>query len=571
MSRLLLILALILSLPCAARKRDKATPAPLRRAEVSSADLRRLSYYFMEGTKQKQAGNYTAAHDLFLHCLRIDPTSPEALYEMAYMKFYLHRDDEGMEMFRAASELDPTNPWYMETLAAAYLNADDYAQAIPVLERLSKIKTKRTDVLFQLAELYKAEGETDKCISALDRIELLEGRSIPTSMQKYALYQTEGRQDEAFAELTSLVEESPYDPRIPIMLGREYLAYGEEEKALECYERVARTDPHNDALQVARIEYLQYKGEDSLRLALRDSLVNSPGISADLRLSLLSSMLEEMRHTPGGKERTMLLLDTMTTRFPSAEIYTLRTAYLLSAKVGQDSIAMSLRDILAVDPSNQLAINRLLPYYVEKEDMENTVEICRIGINSYPDELSYHYFLGAALYKLNRLDDAIEAFNNGLCQVDDDSPPAVVSDLYYVLGDCYHERGDRDEAYGAYDKSLLCNGDNASCLNNYSYYLSLEGEQLDRAEQMAYRAIKLEPLNRTFLDTYAWVLFCEGNMSMAKFYIDRVIPPTADDEALLADEELHSEMIEHAADIYAANGLAEEAERYRRLAKDKEE
>ncbi len=538
---------------------------------VSDADKRRLSYYFLEGAKQKQEGNYTAAHDLFQHCLDIDPTSPEALYEMAYMKFYLHQDEEGIAMFRAASELDPMNPWYMETLAAAYLNGDEYDKAIPVLERLSQIKTKRTDILFQLAELYKADGNTAKCILALDRIEVLEGRSIPTSMQKYALYQSEEQHEEAFAELISLAEESPYDPRIPILLGREYLAHGEEEKALECYERVARTDPGNDALQMAMIDYWQHKGEDSLYVALRDSLVNAPSTSADLRLSLLSSMVEELRSYPDGKKRTLQLLDTMTTRFPSTEVYTLRAAYFLSAKVDQDSLAMSLRDILTVDPSNQLAINRLLPYYIEKEDMENAVEICRIGINSYPEELGYHYFLGAALYKLNQLDDAIEAFNNGICQVDDDSSPTVVSDLYYVLGDCYHEQGNKEASYEAYDKSLLCNEDNASCLNNYSYYLSLEGEQLDKAEQMAYRAIKLEPLNRTFLDTYAWVLFRNGNMSMAKFYIDRVIPPTADDETILSDEELNPEVIEHAATIYSANGLEEEAERYQRLAKDKEE
>ncbi len=553
-----------------AKRNVKVTPTTIRRIEVNEADRRRLSYYFLEGTKQKRASNYSAAYDLFQHCLNIDPTSPEALYEMAYMKFYLHQDSLGIEMFRQASELDASNPWYLETLAAAYLNESDYSNAIPVLECLSTIQTKRTDILFQLAELYRVEGDITKAISVLDRIEVLEGKTIPTSMQKYTLYRSQKQQKEAFAELISLEEESPYDLRIPIMLGREYLAYGEEEKALECYEAVRKIDPDNSALLVATIEYLQYKGEDSMYVALRDSLIYSNKIPADLRLSLLSTMVEELKSDPEGKEKTLQLLDSMTNCFPSTELYSLRAAYFVSANASQDSIAMSLRDILKVDPSNQVAINRLLPFYMAQDDLENAIEICRIGINSYPDDLSYHFYLGAALYRLDHLEDAIEAFKNGLCQVGDNSQPDVVSELYYVLGDCYHEMGSASESYEAYDKSLSYNEDNASCLNNYSYYLCIEGEQLEKAEQMAYRAIKIEPLNKTFLDTYAWVLFCTGNLSMAKFYIDRVISPSADAETILSDDEIHPDVIQHAADIYKANGLIDEAERYQRLAQEKE-
>ncbi len=570
MGRNLFILLVFLSLPCAARK-YKTSVGSIQRAEVSNADKRRLSYYFLEGSKQKMQGNYSAAYDLFQHCLDIDPTSPESLFEMAYMKYYIRQDSLGLEMFREASELDPLNPWYLETLAAAYISEDDNASAIPVLERLSKIQTKRTDILFQLAELYRDEGNLKKSISALDRIEVLEGRTIPTSMQKYTLYLSQKKKKEAFSELISLQEESPYDLRIPIILGREYLANDEEQKALDCYEMVRRADPDNPQLQMAVIEYMQYKGEDSLYVAVRDSLIYSPSVDADLRISLIATMIDEMKYAPDGKERTLQMLDSVTHLFPNPESYSMRAAYFIQEKVSNDSIAMALRDILRVDPSNQLAINRLLPFYIARDELENAIEICHIGINSYPEDLAYHYFLGASLYKLDRLDDAIEAFQNGLCQVNEDSQSSIVSDLYYVLGDCYHEKGDTAASYEAYEKSLLCNEDNASCLNNYSYYLSLEGEQLDKAERMSYRAIKLEPLNKTFLDTYAWVLFRSGNLSMAKFYIDRVIPPTADDETILSDEELPADVIQHAADIYEANGLDEEAQRYERLAQEKKQ
>ena len=86
---------------------------------------------------------------------------------------------------------------------------------------------------------------------------------------------------------------------------------------------------------------------------------------------------------------------------------------------------------------------------------------------------------------------------------------------------------------------------------------------------MSYRAIKMEPLNKTYLDTYAWVLFVQGNYSLAKFYIDRVVSPQQTDSLLLADENLQADVFEHAGDIYAMNDNEELAVRYWTLARRK--
>ena len=47
-------------------------------------------------------------------------------------------------------------------------------------------------------------------------------------------------------------------------------------------------------------------------------------------------------------------------------------------------------------------------------------------------------------------------------------------------------------------------------LNNYAYFLSLEGRELEKALTMSSRAIALTDNNPTYLDTHAWVLFKLG-------------------------------------------------------------
>ena len=102
----------------------------------------------------------------------------------------------------------------------------------------------------------------------------------------------------------------------------------------------------------------------------------------------------------------------------------------------------------------------------------------------------------------------------------------------------------------AYDSCLVWKDDNIGCLNNYAYYLSELGEQLDKAEQMSYRTIKAEPKNATYLDTYAWILFMQQRYSEAKIYIDQTLQYDNDTSAVL---------LEHAGDIYYQAGDATQA------------
>ena len=102
-------------------KRKKTVKKVPQRTLLAPADARRLSYYYQEGIKQKLAGNMSEAFDLFQHCLAIDPQDPDALFETAYLHFYMGQDSLGTDLFRRVVELDGRNPRYVQSLAASYL------------------------------------------------------------------------------------------------------------------------------------------------------------------------------------------------------------------------------------------------------------------------------------------------------------------------------------------------------------------------------------------------------------------------------------------------------------------
>ncbi len=88
-------------------------------------------------------------------------------------------------------------------------------------------------------------------------------------------------------------------------------------------------------------------------------------------------------------------------------------------------------------------------------------------------------------------------------------------------------------------------------MNNYAYFLSLRGERLDRAEELARKAVGSAPDDPTFLDTYAWVLFVKGQYTQARIYIDQTLRHAGD--------EPDANLLEHAGDIYFKCGEREAA------------
>jgi tetratricopeptide (TPR) repeat protein len=151
-----------------------------------------------------------------------------------------------------------------------------------------------------------------------------------------------------------------------------------------------------------------------------------------------------------------------------------------------------------------------------------------------------------------------------LRQIKPDTDHGIVADMYSIMGDLYYSNGLKDSAFIAYDSCLVYNPENVGCLNNYAYYLSLEKKDLDKAEEMSHRTIVAEPGNKTYIDTYAWILFIKGKYAEAKLYMDRVLVGDIEN-----DEEVSGGVLEHAGDIYAQCGDMEGALKYWKMAQEK--
>lgn len=545
------------------------TAAPSWQSDLNTNDRLRLDYLFQEASKQKMLGNHVSAFDLLSHCLEISPEAPEVLYQMAIYRLFLRQDSLGLQDLRHASENDPLNTFYKEALATYYLNNQQASLALPYLESLVALRPHRSDILAQLVTIYRAADRPEDAIHALDRIEVLEGKIASVSYQKFGLYKQMGQDKQAYAELESLCKEYPHEMSYRLAIGNQLLEDDRIGEALKVFDQVRKIEPDNPALQLSMLEYYRHTEDSLLFYQLRDSLLYAPKTESDIRVALLRDLIAEEMHSDSlGPKRITAAFDTLDIIQPNdLDLLQLRAAYLATYDKDNDRDFVAVMDrVNELEPANTQALFYLIQYYGEHKEFERLEDLCRRGVLTHPEELLCHFYLGVALYQQDKKPEAMKAFEDGIVQKTDESRPAIVADLYSILGDLYHEMGRDADAFAAYDSCLTYQSDNASCLNNYAYYLSLEDRDLDRAEEMSYRSIRLEPDNKTFLDTYAWILFMKQRYSEAQRYIDRVCPPDSTDSVLLADESVSGVVFEHAGDIAACNQQMEQALRFWTLA-----
>lgn len=136
--------------------------------------------------------------------------------------------------------------------------------------------------------------------------------------------------------------------------------------------------------------------------------------------------------------------------------------------------------------------------------------------------------------------------------------PSTKASMLCSIADRYSAAGDKKTAYKYYEKSLKADKSYAVALNNYAYFLSLDGKKLSKAEKMAREVIRQYPDNATYLDTLAWILHLRGKDIEAKAVFQHAfVYGGRESEAVL----------EHYADVLDALGENSRAVYYRNLAK----
>lgn len=518
----------------------------------------RLRYFYEEAANQQALGKYDVAYELLQHCKNIAPDAAEVYFALSSYDRDLNSNAMAINDIKRAAELSPENSTYQEQLAMTYIATKDYPNAIKAYEKLYSSNPDRTDVLEILLSLYGQKKDYANMLATVDRMVSADGESEQTVLTRMHIYSLQGKKKEEFNTLKRFVDRYPNDMSYQVMMSNWLLQNGEKQKAFDILQKVQKTDPQNVQAKLSMIDYYRAENLDSIARKMEEGLLTNPHTSTDTKVSIIRSVIANNEASGGDSTKVLSLFrNILTGKQENADLAELYVAYLSLKKMPEDSIVGGLKRILEIAPDNKGARIELLRTLWGKIGNDEIIEISKPGVEYNPDEMAFYYFLGFAYIQKDDDDNAFDIFRKGVAQATDSSEPSLVSDMYSYIGDIYHQRGQIEEAYAAFDSCLQWKEDNVECMNNYAYFISVDGGDLSRAEQMSYKTIKAQPTNSLYLDTYAWVLFQEKRYAEAQIYIEQAV----------ANDSTNSYVqLEHAGDIYIMLGETDKAIDYWRKA-----
>ncbi|MDR0507917.1 MAG: tetratricopeptide repeat protein [Dysgonamonadaceae bacterium] len=515
----------------------------------SRTDARKFDYFYLESLRLKQNNEPTNAYNLLQYALKIDSTSSAALHEISQYYLLLKKDSLALDALQKAVKYSPDKYEYKIALADLYRETQKFNESITIYEELAKKYPAKPEIHFYLSNLYIRVNQMDKAIESLDNLENNMGVSEAVSMQKYQIYNYIDKNAEAVKEIEKLSAKFPTEARYPIIIGDMYLEQGDTIQTLKYYEQARKLDSNNPYYFLAMARYHEYLGNKEAVVHEIDKALRNNQLEIETKLDILGKYIQNLRQTQKDVDSANALLETLLEQHSQEkELNMIYGKFLLSQNKVEEA-KFQFQIVTEGKPDIISAWRELLNIALKEGNRNEVIVLCDNALIHFPDAVEFYYYKGMSYALEKEYKTALEVFKKALDFIPENNRTAL-SSFYGQIGDMYHYLNEKEKAYQAYDNALEYDDSNVLVLNNYAYFLSLDGENLDKAERMSAKCVQAQPNNATYIDTYAWIFFQKGNYSLAKFYIE---------SALSKSRDLSGDITEHYGDILFMTGNVDKA------------
>lgn len=537
---------------------------------VNPAQLREAEFYFTEGEKYFILEDFTKALFYFQRVSELNPQNPTVHYKIAEI---LTKSDKEEDMRKAADEialaltLEKKNKYFYLLAANIYGSLLQFTKAEETIETMMKEVPGTEEYLYELAMFYTYDNKLDKAIEVYDKAEEMMGVNENSSFQKQKIYFEQGKIDQAIAEGQKLIEANPDDSRYVLALAEALSEHKQTAKAMAFLEEFIKQHPEEGTAKLLLAGFYRETGQEAKARELLILLFDNASIEASSKILVLGTyvvQLSKMAEMPPASRPpsdpelesfVLTLLSKLKANHPEdPNVYIiggdLNAALKKTVPAQLDYLKAIRKGTSSFEPWQNLM-------YLESQmnQFDSLIKHSDEGLELFPNQSLLYYFNGYAHLRKRHYREAGASLEQA--KKLSSSNPAMVGEINAMLGDAYNGSRDFAKSDNAYEQALVQNPDNDLVLNNYSYYLALRKENLDRAEKMSAQLVKSHPENSSYLDTHAWVLFMREKYKEARRVMERAIA-TGDSGAT---------HFEHYGDILFKLGDTDEAVRQWQKAK----
>ena len=518
-------------------------------------DKKKNAIYFSNGLQSKYREDTEGAIRNFEQALRFMPNDDASMFELSEQYYNAGRIEEAFQMIQKAVKVDPENKWYQMRLGLFYRNLDQYDDFIKLYEKLTKQYPEDLDMLSELIEAYLVTENYGKALEKMDLLEQNVGANEIITEQRLNVYKRQGNNKKVISELEKLIAQNPENVRYYGMLAQVYAEMGKDKEALKLYEKIKEVNPSEPYINISLMEFYEKSGDQEKAFQELLGAIRNKNLDLATKANIWEYWMGKNEKSNQIDEQARQCGEAFMETHPDNKLgYLILGSYYMTKQNSVKSKELSLKT-LALDSTDFYSWQNLIVSESRLEDNEAVRDHAIAALKYYPMQPVFYWYAGVANAVLDNNEDAVTYLEKGRRYTSD---KMQMSEFDAFLGDIYHQQGEDTKAFDAYDRTLRNNPDNALVLNNYAYYLSLRGERLEEALEMAIRANELEPDNVYYTDTYAWVLYKLGRYKEAEKMMKK---------CLGLEKDPSGANLEHYGDILFKLGKTDEAKTYWNKAK----
>ncbi len=513
-------------------------------------------FHFTLGETFALEGNSSRAVEEYRLTLMYDQASVQVRLRLAAEYVKQGMVNEAVKQAKAAAEIDEKSIEPKMLLGGLYSSLRTYDEALKQYEAVQKLAPENDDAPMFIGALY---AEQKKFTEAASRFEKLakdpENGNAHVAWYYLGRVRLEeskedvgGKAEYAFKQAVQ-VKPSFVDPLLS--LGALYESTGRKDKALALF--ATYQEKHGPSAVVAETLAQMYLEKEDYAKALKQFAIIEAAEPEDLNAKVKTAfiLIQEKRY-----QEAIVKLEELLAKMPTAD----KIRFYLGAVFEEvKNYKAAIPHFLQIQRgSSFFAESRIHASYLHKllNESDKAIEVIEAAIKEMPDHAPFYTLYASHLDDRHDYKKAISMLTESVARFPQNAQ------LFYFLGNMHDRVGDKSATIETMKKVLAIEEDHVQALNYLAYTYADSGGDLESAETLARRALKLKPQDGYVLDTLGWVLFKKGLFEESvKFLEDahRLQPEEAIIADHLGDAYYYFRMPERAKRLYEkAASLAEE-------------
>ncbi len=507
-------------------------------------------YYYALSRFFKNKEQLADAIDLMGKVGALDPDSGFIQRELALLHLKNKAPQKALNVLQKAIEKHPEDISLLNIYGRLLEEKNDLEGAAQIYEKILAIDPLQQNAYLFLGGVYSQLEQKHKAAAVYRKMV----KKFPEAYAGYfflgRIYQQQGKRSSAekmFLKTLSIKHDLE-EPKFELV--SIYLSSGKPDKAIDMYRDLLEANPKN--IKAAMGLALLYS--DTGKTAEAGGLFSDLGRQSLSDLQVVREIVRIYIDLKKFNEAVVILKGILESGSANRDLY-----YLLG--IAHEGLGDSDRAILEMEKISpedrffQDAVVRVAFLYQDQKKHNKAIKHMQQAIVGSPDKPEFYFYLGTLYEEAGALEDALDVLLRGQAK-----DPENIK-IQFRLGVVHDKMGNKDESIRAMKRVIQLDASYASALNYLGYTYADMGKNLDEAERLIEKALKLKPDDGYIIDSLGWVYFKQGRYVEALETLIKAVGIVPDDPIIL----------EHLGDAYLKQEKRAKAlESYKRALQVKE-